>query len=371
MKVRFSYLKEKFHAEQSEKIWDRMKATVTAGDFTLGREVHEFEKTFAAMMNVKYAIGVANGTDAIELSLWAAGVRAGDEVIAPANTFVASLGAIGNLQAKPVLIDVGPRYVMDPEKIEAAITKKTKAILPVHFTGEPCEMDRVMEIASANELFVVEDSCQAFMASYKGKYVGAIGDTGAFSLHPLKILNVWGDGGVITTNDDLLYEEIKLLQNHGMETRDNITRFPCRNSRLDSIHAAVANYQLESTPANVDKRRTNAGYYDYHLNHIQGVSVIPRMNYSESVFHLYFFEVAPDRRDGLYNFLNESGIEAKIHYRTPLYQQPGLASLGYKKGDFPEADRQCDSIITIPVDELVTNQMQNYVIEKIGEYMRK
>lgn len=373
MKVRFSYLREKFHAEQSEKIWARMKETVLAGDFTVsadrkaGREVYEFEKTFAKLMGVKYAVGVANGTDALELSLWAAGVRAGDEVIAPANTFVASLGAIGNLQAKPVLVDVGINHVINPDLIEDAITPKTKAIMPVHFSGAMCDMSEVLDISMRHRIPIIEDACQAYLATYGNHCAGTWGLAGAFSLHPLKILNVWGDGGVITTDDENLYEEIKLLQNHGMATRDNITKFPCRNSRLDAIHAAVANAQILETPGNVEIRRKNAAYYDSQLKYV--VHINERSNMMKSVYHLYFVEVNPNIRDDLYHFLNESGVEAKIHYKTPLYLQPGLASLGYRRGDFPEADSQCASIITLPVDELVTQEMQDYVILKIKEFM--
>lgn len=369
MKVRFSYLKEKFNPIMAEHIWDRVKDTVTSGDFTLGKEVQEFERRFAEMMGVKYAVGVANGTDALELSLYLCGVRAGDEVIAPANTFVASLGAIGNLQAKPVLVDMGPHYVMDPAKIEAAITPKTKAILPVHFCGNPVDMDEVMRISVKHNIPVVEDACQAFLASYKGACVGSIGLFGAFSLHPLKILNVWGDGGVITTNDETMYKELKLLQNHGMQSRDNITRFPCRNSRLDSIHAAVANYQLEDTPKNVKQRRLNAQYYSDRFSDIRGVTLAPPREDIYSCHHLYFIEVDQSLRGGLYNSLNASGIEAKIHYEIPLYQQPGLACLGYLPGNFPVADRQAKRYITLPVDELVTIEQMEYVVRKVEEFM--
>lgn len=373
MKVPFSYLKEKF--ANPDAIWNRMRETVSAGDFTVsvdrksGREVGEFEQTFANMMGVKHAIGVANGTDALELSLWALGVRARDEVIAPANTFVASLGAIGNLQAVPKLVDIGPDYVIDASQIEKNITRFTKAIMPVHFTGQPCDMDEIMHVANKHGIPVVEDACQSFLAEYKGKCVGSIGHAGAFSLHPLKILNVWGDGGVVTTNDDRLAEEIRLHQNHGMQTRDNITRFPCRNSRLDAIHAAVANYQLPETPAGVEKRRANAEYYDEQLRAIDGVHIMDRKEHAKSVFHLYFIEVDAELRPGLYKYLQSCGIEPKIHYEVPLYLQPGLLGLGYRRGDFPVADRLCDRILTLKVDECTTREQQDHVIASIRQYM--
>lgn len=367
MKVRFSYLKEKFQEHLAQRIFDRMwKEVVESGDFTLGKEVKRFEEKFAKLMGVKYAIGVANGTDALELSLWANGVRAGDEVICPSNTFVASLGAVGNLQAKPVLVDIGEDSTINASLIEKAITPKTKAIIPVHFCGNPADMGHVMAIAEKHNLKVVEDACQAYLAEIDGRKVGTFGHCGAFSLHPLKILNVWGDGGVITTNDENLYKELKLLQNHGLQDRDTITRFPCRNSRLDSIHAAVGNYQLDDTPKNVDRRRDNADYYDENLKGI--VHITPRKKGFKSCHHLYFIEVDGSKRDALYDHLNENGIECKIHYKTPLYQQVGLQSLGYKKGDFPMSDYLCSRIITLPVDELVTREQQDYVVSKIKEF---
>ena len=370
MKVRFSYLKEKFDKAFADRVFYRMWLDVIeAGDFTLGKSVREFEERFAKNMGVKYAIGVANGTDALELSLWVNGVRAGDEVIAPANTFVATLGAIGNLQAKPVLVDIGPDYVMDVSKVEAAITSKTKAIIPVHFCGNPVDMRTLMQIAFKYKIPVIEDACQAYLATVHGECVGTFGSCGAFSLHPLKILNVWGDGGMITTNDKRIYEELRLLQNHGLFDRDTITRFPCRNSRLDSIHAVVGNMQLGDTTKNVMKRQDNARYYDSKLGDV--VKIIPRTWKQLSVFHLYFIEVDKEIRDKLYQYLLAAKIEAKIHYKTPLYLQPGLEHLGYKKGDFPVSDMICDRIITLPVDELITKKMQRHVVKTIKTFMSK
>lgn len=371
MKVRFSYLKEKFSPEISREILDRMyRDVIESGDFTLGKAVREFEQNFAKLMGAKFAVGVANGTDALELSLWAAGVRAGDEVIVPANTFVASLGAIGNLQAKPVLVDIGPDYVMDVNKVAEAITQKTKAIIPVHFTGQPVEMAPLMELANENEIHVIEDACQAYMATYRGQCVGTFGFTGCFSLHPLKILNVMGDGGMITTNDEGVYNELRLLQNHGLQDRDTITRFPCRNSRLDSIHAVVGNFQVLDTPANVEKRRSNADYYDEHLSGYVHVDL--RYSDRKSVFHLYFIQVDEAIRDQLYQHLLSAGIEAKIHYKTPLYLQPAIKErFGFERGDFPVSDKICDRIITLPVDEFVTREMQDYVIHTIKEFVRR
>ncbi len=368
MNVRYSYLKDKFPREVFNKITEKMWTdVVSSGDFTLGKAVGEFEKNFAELMGVKYAVGVANGTDALELSLYLAGVRAWDEVIAPANTFVASLGAIGNLQAEPILVDIGHDYVMDVDKVEEKITAKTKAILPVHFCGNPVDMEKLMKLSEKYNIPVIEDACQAYLAEFNGKCVGGFGLAGAFSLHPLKILNVMGDGGMVTTNDDKFHRELKLLQNHGLYNRDTITRFPCRNSRLDSIHAVVGNFQIHDTPKNVKARRANAKYFDDNLKGF--VYTIPRDPDFNSCFHLYFFEVEPGVRDHLHKYLLDSGIDAKIHYKVPLYQQDGLRSLGYAPGSFPESDRVCSRIITLPTDEHMTKEMMDYCILKVREFM--
>ncbi len=368
MQVRFSYLKDKFPKEEAYKIFDKMWTDVVShGDFTLGKAVTEFEKNFAEMMGVKHAIGVANGTDALELSLWACGVRAGDEVITSANTFIASLGCIGNLQAKPVLVDVDSDYVMDVKLVRRAITSKTKAIIPVSFCGNPVDMDQLLALSKEFNIPIIGDNCQSYLAEYKGKKVGSIETASAFSLHPLKILNCWADGGMITTNDDKLNEEIRLHRNHGLYDRDTITRFPCRNSRLDSLQAVVANHQLPSTPSGVKKRRENAKYLDSKLKGL--VHTIHRNPERLSTFHLYFFEVDAHIRDSLYKHLLANGIEAKIHYKTPVYLQPGVAEvLGHKRGDFPMADRLCDRIITLPVDENLNTEHFDYMASKIEEF---
>ncbi len=366
-KVRYSYLKEKFDKPIADAIWERMwSKVVSTGDYTIGSEVVEFENAFAKMLGCKHAIGVANGTDALRIALRMLDVGPGDEVITAANTFVASLGCIIELFAKPVLVDMARGYVMNPDLIERAITPRTKAIIPVHFTGEPVDMDKVMYIAQRYELAVVEDSCQSVLAEWKGKMCGTIGDAGAFSLHPLKNLNVWGDGGMITTNSDTLNRDIRLYRNHGMFDRDTITAPGC-NSRLDSLQAAVGNYLIPNTPANVEQRRANAAYLDSKLK--DKVTIIPRRPEAKSCFHLYMFEVGKRIRNEMVSYLNDHGIEAKIHYKTPLYLQPGLKYLGYKKGDFPEADYQSERYITIPCDEHIGKERMDFMIEKISDYL--
>jgi aminotransferase EvaB len=362
MRVRFSYLLEKF--ENPDPILQEMKKLILTGDFTLGKPVQEFEKKFAEMLNVKYALGVANGTDAIRIPLRLAGVGPGDEVICPANTFIASVGAVVELFAKPVLIDMAPNHVMNAGLIERAITRKTKAILPVHFKGTPVDMDEVMHVANKHGIPVIEDTAQGFLGEYKGKFLGTIGLAGSFSLHPLKILNVMGDGGMITTNDKEMYEKILLYRNHGLKNRDEIASFGC-NSRLDSIQAVVGLNQISITPSGVEKRRANAKIYNDSLRDVVQVSEIPE--YTKPTHHLYMFEVDSERRDPLWHFLNNAGIEAKRHYPIPL--QGAWPLLDHKLTDFPIAKKQSDRIITIPVDEMLTHDQIDFVIAMIRAFM--
>jgi aminotransferase EvaB len=367
MKVRYSYLPQKFAGclEEGHPILENLRELLRSGDFTLGKRVAEFEEKFAKLIGAKHAVGVANGTDALRISLRAVGVKPGDEVITAANTFVASAGCIDELFAVPRFIDMAPNYVMDADLLEKAITPKTKAIIPVHFTGEPCEMDQIMEIANRYGIPVVEDACQAVLAEYKGRCVGNFGAAGAFSLHPLKNLNCWGDGGMIATNDTALYEKLLLMRNHGMVNRDEIAFFGC-NSRLDALQAIVLNFLIEETKVTVAQRRANAEHYDSRLSSISQITLAPRRAHAKSCFHLYFFEVDASIRYELLQHLIAAGIEAKVHYPIPL--QKALEVCGYWCKDFPKAYEQSARIITLPVDEHLTRQEQDYVVDKIIEY---
>jgi dTDP-4-amino-4,6-dideoxygalactose transaminase len=328
--------------------------------------VEEFEEKFAQLIGAKYAIGVANGTDAIKLGLRAVGVRPGDEVITAANTFVASAGAVDELFATPSFIDMAPWYTMDADLLEEAITPRTKAIVPVHFTGEPVEMDQVMYVANKHGIPVVEDACQGVLAEYKGKYAGTFGATGAFSLHPLKNLNVWGDGGMIATNDKALYDKIRLYRNHGLKNRDEIAGFGC-NSRLDSLQAIVGNYLIGETRQTTGRRRENALYYDSKLNAIEGIYIAPRRLHVKQCFHLYMFEVDQMIRNDLVKFLNHNEIEAKVHYPIPL--QGVLEHMGYSRENFPVAYKQAGRVVSLPVDEHLSREEQDFAIDKVREFM--
>jgi dTDP-4-amino-4,6-dideoxygalactose transaminase len=369
MKVRYSYLQQQF--ANPEPIFEGIRELLKTGAFTLGPQVEEFEGKFAKLIGTKYAIGVASGTDALKLPLKALGVGHGDEVITAANTFIATAGAINEIGATVRFVDATPYYVMDVEKVEAAITKKTKALMPVHFTGEPVEMEGLLYISKKYGLPIVEDACQSILCKYKGTNCGTFGVAGGFSLHPLKNLNVWSDGGVIVTNDPEMDRKLRLLRNHGLKNRDEIEIFGY-NSRLDTIQAIVGNWLIPQTEDITNKRRDNAAYYDAAFKKMDGlVSLAPRRPHVSQCYHLYMFEVDQKVRDSLLKFLIDSGIEAKVHYPIPLYRQEGLKHLGYKKGDFPLSDLQATRIVSLPVDQHLSRAEQDYCIQKVQEFFTK
>jgi dTDP-3-amino-2,3,6-trideoxy-4-keto-D-glucose/dTDP-3-amino-3,4,6-trideoxy-alpha-D-glucose/dTDP-2,6-dideoxy-D-kanosamine transaminase len=366
MKVRYSYLKEQF--ADPDEILAEIKALVLTGDFTLGAQVEQFEKQFARLIGTQYAVGVGSGTDALMLSLKALEIGHGDEVITAANTFIATAGAINAVGARPVFVDVTEQFTLDTGQLEQAVSKKTKAILPVHLTGEPADMDDVLAIGREKGIAVVEDACQAILANYKGRNAGTMGAMGGFSLHPLKNLNVWGDAGVITTDSPEHYERLKLLRNHGMKNRDEIAIFGY-NSRLDTLQAIVGNWLITQVEDITSKRKENARRYDAAFAELAERITLPeRREDAQSVFHLYMMQV--DDRDGLHRHLLEKGISAKVHYPIPLFLQEGLAHLGYKQGDFPVSERQAERIISLPVDQHLSEEQQGQVIEEVLAYYR-
>jgi dTDP-4-amino-4,6-dideoxygalactose transaminase len=363
MHVRYSYLKQQF--EHADDLWDELRKFVETGDFTLGKPLAKFEESFAALMDSKFAIGVNSGTDAIKLSLKVQGIGYGDEVITAANTFVATVGAISELGAKPVFVDCDDTFCMDVTKIEAAITEKTRAIVPVHFTGYMTRMDEVMRIAAKHDLVVVEDACQSILGEFNNKKAGTWASTGAFSLHPLKNLNVWSDGGVIVTSDPDIAEALRLQRNHGLVDRDTVGVMGC-NSRLDTFQAVVGNWLIGQTSQIAEKRIANAAYFDEQLGALPQIKIPPRPNNFKIVYHLYI--VFAQNRDDLLQHCLDNGIEAKVHYPTPIYRQPGLETLGYKAGDFPVTDGHTKKIITFPCDQHLSREEQEYVVSCVSEF---
>ena len=334
-------------------------------DFTLGKEVDLFEKKFSKKINAKYAIGVGSGTDALFLSLKAVGIKEGDEVITTAYTFYATVGAIATSGAKPVFVDIKEDYNIDEDKIEKSITKKTKAIVPVHWTGRPCNMDKIMHIAKKHNIHVIEDACHAYLAKFKNKYCGNFGTFGCFSFHPLKNLNVGGDGGMIVTNSKKFATKIKLLRNHGLVNRDKCKVY-AYNSRLDSIQAIIGNEMIKNINFITKKRISNSHYLDLKLNGIKEISFPNRNKKYLEVFHLYIIKV--EQRSKLQKYLISNGIDAKVHYKIPMHLQPASNYLNYKKGDFPLSEKVCKNILSLPVHEYILKKDLDKMVKLIKKF---
>jgi dTDP-3-amino-2,3,6-trideoxy-4-keto-D-glucose/dTDP-3-amino-3,4,6-trideoxy-alpha-D-glucose/dTDP-2,6-dideoxy-D-kanosamine transaminase len=362
-KINHNYLPRQF--SDRDEILEKIKQVVMRGDFTLGEEVDLFEEEFASLCGVKFAVSVGSGTDALFLSLKAYGVGPGDEVITTPFTFYATIGAIVTAGAKPIFVDAGMDFNIDHSSIESKITKNTKAIMPVHWSGRPCEMDRIVDIGARKNIPVISDACHAIQAEYRGKKIGALGDVACFSFHPLKNLNVWGDGGIITTSSSELAAKIRLLRNHGLIGRDHCHVF-AYNSRLDTIQAVVARHMLPKIDSITESRINNAHYFDAQLSSINGISIPRRHAYLKEVFHLYAIICAD--RDELQKYLKQNGVDAKIHYPIPMHLQPAANYLGHKKGDFPNAERLAEHTLSLPVHEFISKADCDHVIKLIKRF---
>ena len=333
------------------------------GKYILGPEVELFEKRFAEYCGAKYALGVDNGTNAIILSLLALGIGPGDEVITAPNSFLASASSVALVGGRPVFADVKDDLNIDPEKIEAAITPRTKAIIPVHLTGRPADMDAILEIAERRGLAVIEDCAQAVGAKYKGQPVGSFGVTGCFSLHPLKNLNAAGDGGVITTNDKNVYDYLIKARNHGLRNRDEC-EFWSYNSRLDTIQAAMLLVKMEYLAEWIKNRRSNAQFYK---NQLEKVVKCPFDLPDEfSVYHTFIIQA--ERRDQLQAHLESKGVGSKIHYPIPIHLQKAAEKLGYGIGSLPVAETQAERILSLPIYPELSQEQRNHVASSVLEF---
>ena len=332
-------------------------------DFILGRDVELFEEEFANYCEAKYAVGVDSGISALELTLRAYGIGNGDEVITAPNSFIATASCISFTGATPVFVDIDPiTYNIDTNRIETAVTDKTKAIMPVHLYGQPADMDTIMTIAKKHNLLVIEDACQAHGARYKGRRVGAIGDAGCFSFYPAKNLGAYGDGGMLVTNDGHVAEKIKMLRNYGQKEKYNHI-FLAYNRRLDTIQAAILRIKLRRLDKGNEKRRENAKIYNSLLRN-SNVITPAVADYAKHVYHLYV--IRTKRRNELGKLLNKKEISTGLHYPIPIHLQPAYSYLGYKKGDFPITEEVAEEILSLPMyPELAKNQIQ-YICECIS-----
>ncbi|MFN6499899.1 MAG: DegT/DnrJ/EryC1/StrS family aminotransferase [Nostoc sp. DedQUE01] len=355
------------HAALKSELLSAIGEVLDDGNFILGEQVAEFERQFAQLCGVGYAVGVNSGTDALIFALKALGIRSGDEVITAPNSFIASATCIRVLGAKPVFVDVGDDYNIDVNKIAAAITPKTKAIIPVHLTGRPCDMEPILALAQEKGIAVIEDAAQAVLAEYQNQPVGSFGIVGCFSLHPLKILNACGDGGVLVTNDPQLYEQFKIMRNIGLRTRDDCVLWS-HNSRLDTLQAAILLVKLRYVHEWTQQRRQNARYYQTQLAGIPQIKIPLEREWEKSVYSNFIIQA--ERRDELRQFLSDRGIGTAIHYPVPIHLSTIGKELGYPEGSFPVTEMQASRILSLPIYQGLTVEELHRVCENIKLFYR-
>lgn len=333
--------------------------------FILGEAVERFETAFATYCGVQYSVGVDSGTSAVELALRAYDIGPGDEVITVANTFIATVLAISATGATPILVDIDPNtYNIDPHAVEAAITSRTRAIVPVHLYGQPADMDMLLRLAERHHLVLIEDACQAHGAVYKGKRAGSLGHAAAFSFYPGKNLGAYGDGGAVVTNDARTADRLRMLRNYGQRQKYHHESVGY-NRRLDSIQAAVLDVKLKYLDGWNQARREHAARLSQLL--LEADVVTPQeATGAESVWHLYVVRT-PDR-SGLQQHLNSRQISTGIHYPVPVHLQPAYSSLGYRRGDFVVTERYADHILSLPMYAELSHEQLMRVAETIAEF---
>ncbi len=346
-----------------QELMDSVSKVIDSGNYILGNEVKEFEKEFSNYCGTTHSIGVANGTCALHLSLKSLGIGAGDEVITAPNSFIASASSIALTGARPVFADIRPDLNIDPVKIEAAVTSRTKAIIPVHLTGRPAQMDAILSIAKKHSLAVIEDCAQAVGAKWKNKRVGSMGDVGCFSLHPLKNLYAFGDAGMVVAKDLNFTERLTKARSHGFKNRTECD-FWSFNCRLDEMQAAMLRVQLCKLDEWTETRRQLAFFYNENL---KKYVVVPEEQSNEyCVYQTYM--IRADRRDSLSDYLIQNGVDVKIHYPIPIHMQKAAESLGHKAGDFPETMKAAGDILSLPLYPGLKKSQQERIVETIRNF---
>lgn len=371
LKAQYLTIKEEIKAAVDE--------VLESQHFILGQKVEELESKIAAYTGTKRGIGVSSGTDGLLVSLMALDIKPGDEVITSTFTFFSTAGVIARLNARPVFVDIDSvTYNIDAKKIESKITKKTKAIIPVHLFGQCAEMNPILEVARKYKLKVIEDAAQSIGAEYKGKKAGAMGDLGIFSFFPSKNLGGYGDAGMVVTDDEALYEKIKILRVHGSNPK-YYHKTVGGNFRLDALQAAVLNVKLKYLDLWSQKRRENAIYYDKRFQEVRlkesGYIKTPEPIYKlsgDKNYHIYNqYTIQSKKRDKLQAFLKENGIGTEIYYPVPLHLQECFKDLGYKKGDLPSSEQASSSVLSLPIYPELTIAQKDYVVQKISEFYNR
>lgn len=366
MKIPLLDLTKQYQSIKQE-IDQAVMKTIEKGSFVLGEEVSLLEQEIASFCGTKHGIGVNSGTDALLLSLMAYGIGRDDEVITTPFTFIATAEVVALLGGKPVFVDINPKtFNIDVQKIEQAITKKTKAIIPVHLYGQMADMDPIMDLARKYNLVVIEDAAQAILAEYKGKYAGSIGHTGCFSFFPAKNLGAYGDGGMILTNDDNIAEKLNMLRNHGSRIKYHHSLVGY-NSRLDEIQAAILRVKAKYIHKWTLARKQIAASYNESLSNISWLTTPFEEEGNECVYNQYTLLV--QSRDKLQKHLTEAGIPTAIHYPMPLHRQEAFSSLGYKSGDFPESEKASSEVISLPIYPELTDEQRNAVVVAIRDFI--
>ena len=367
MKIPLLDLVAQYHTIKDE-MDQAVLGVLESGRFILGPNVTAFESEVADYLGVKHAVGVASGTDALVLALQAAGVKSGDEVIVPTFSFFATAGTVMTLGARPIFVDIHPEtYLMDVAAMEAVITSKTKAIIPVHLYGQPADMDEIMSIARKHGLKVIEDNAQAFGAGYKGVKTGAIGDVGCLSFFPSKNLGAYGDGGMVTTNDDEIAEKVRMLRTHGWKKK----YFPeilGYNSRLDALQAAVLRVKLKHLDAWNARRAEIAHEYSRYLGAL-GLRVPVEAPDRTHVYHLYM--VVFDERDGVQQQLKDAGIASEVYYPQPLHLAEPCRALGTSEGQFPVSEGCSRTLLALPVYPELTGAQIEEVLATVEGVVKK
>lgn len=351
------------HAPLKRELMAAIEEVIDSGSFAGGSFVEAFEEDFARYCGTRYAVGVGSGTDALWLSLSALGIGPGDEVITVPSTFIATVEAISRTGARPVFVDIDPEtYTLDPTKIGAAVTHRTKAILPVHLYGRMADMDGIMTVANVHGLHVVEDAAQAHGAEHRGRCAGSIGAAGCFSFYPGKNLGAFGEAGAVVTDDARIAKSLRMLREHGQSQR-NVHPVLGWNCRMDGIQAAVLRVKLGKLDANNERRRQHAARYSRVLRGVPNL-ILPRLaEFREDVHHLYVVRV-PDRENFIAR-LNAKGVGSAVHYPTPVHLQAAYSHLGYRPGSFPIAEKCAAGFVSLPMHADLTPAQIDRVIEAV------
>ena len=335
--------------------------TFESGEYIGSKEILKLEKEIAKYCGTKYAVCTNSGTDSLTLALYLLGIRRGDEVITPPNSFIASAATIAHLGAKPVFADVKQDQLIDPIEIEKKITKKTKAIMVVHLCGRIADMKSIKKISNKYNLPIIEDAAQAIGSKYDGKKSGSFGEFGCFSAHPLKNLNACGDSGFITTNNKNYYKKLKLLINHGLENRNMSSSF-AYVSRMDTLQATILNYRLKNLDEKINKRRKIASIY---FKKLKNLPILLPVEAKEEYNSYHLFVIQTNKRAELQKFLKKNKIETGIHYPIPIHLQKAAKYLGYQKGTFKNTESQSKRILSLPINENLDKQDIDFICKKI------